>query len=78
MALRTSFLRRICQPTQIRYTATAAAKKEGDISDFFLQLSGNEFKPLPQRFADLKSRLIAGNEDKLQASWNILLRALHE
>ena len=78
MALRTSFFRRICRPAQIRYTATAAAKKEGDISDFFLQLSGQDFQPLPQRFADLKSRLIASHEDKLQASWDLLLRALQE
>jgi hypothetical protein len=63
----------------IRTAATAPAqKKEGDISDAFASLSGMQFQPLEPRYADLKRRLIAGNQDTLHHSWNRLLASLRE
>jgi hypothetical protein len=58
-------------------TATTQ-KREGDISDAFASLSGQQFAPLDPRFADLKTRLIAGHEEALHDSWNRLLAALRE
>ncbi|KAK3114314.1 hypothetical protein LTR53_007487 [Teratosphaeriaceae sp. CCFEE 6253] len=59
--------------------AAPSQKQEGDISDAFASLSGMEFKPLDPRFADLKRRLIAGNEEALSHSWHRLLASLrHE
>lgn len=55
-----------------------AQKKEGDISDAFASLSGMTFEPLEPRFADVKSSLIAGHEEAVQASWNRLLASLRE
>lgn len=51
-------------------------KREGDISDAFVSLSGTERPPLPQRFLDLKRALIAGHEDRVIASWGRLLERL--
>lgn len=51
-------------------------KREGDISDAFVSLSGTETPPLPQRFLDLKRTLIAGHEDRVIASWKRLLERL--
>ncbi|KAI9725625.1 MAG: hypothetical protein M1828_002910 [Chrysothrix sp. TS-e1954] len=61
-----------------RGVTTAAAKKEGDISDSFVQLSGQSFKPLEPRFAEIKKKLIYGHEDALEAAWKRLLRTLRE
>lgn len=67
-------------PHTIRHAASTAApqKREGDISDAFASLSGLQFEKLPPRFADVKSRLIAGNEEALYHSWNRLLASLRE
>jgi len=64
----------------MRSVATAVVgKKEGDISDAFTQLAGRHFEPLDARFAHLKTRLVAGHEDAVQASWLRLLETLrHE
>ena len=51
-------------------------KREGDISDSFASLSGTAFVPLPQKFRDLKQRLIRGHEDDVVASWGRLLEQL--
>lgn len=51
-------------------------KREGDISDAFVSLSGSHRAPLPPKFLDLKRELIRGNEEKVIASWNRLLREL--
>ncbi|KAF8247993.1 DUF1479-domain-containing protein, partial [Wilcoxina mikolae CBS 423.85] len=53
-------------------------KPIGDISSIFPSLSGSTPPPLPQRFADLKQQIIAGNEAALQASWDRLLPQLAE
>ncbi|KAI1119819.1 DUF1479 domain protein [Nemania abortiva] len=54
-------------------------KREGNISDSFVSLSGGDRPPLPQRFLDLKKSLVAGHEDKVIASWQRLLAQLkHE
>ncbi|KAF8540593.1 hypothetical protein BDD12DRAFT_832808 [Trichophaea hybrida] len=53
-------------------------KPIGDISSIFPSLSGSTPPPLPQRFADLKQQIIAGNETALQASWDRLLPQLAE
>ena len=57
-------------------TATRSAKAEGDISAVFPSLSGQTPPPLPQRFAELKRKLIRGNEDAVQKSWVRLLASL--
>jgi hypothetical protein len=74
---------RLVSSAQIRTAATAEAmapaqKKEGDISDAFASLSGMKFEPLEPRFADVKSKLISGNEEAVQSSWNRLLTSLRE
>jgi len=72
--------RRLLSTRVIKRTAAtqAAEKREGDISDAFASLSGMEFKPLDPRFAEIKARLVAGNEEALHASWNRLLASLRE
>ncbi|AEO59794.1 hypothetical protein MYCTH_2308330 [Thermothelomyces thermophilus ATCC 42464] len=51
-------------------------KAEGDISDTFTSLSGKKTPPLPDRFRELKLRLVSGHEDAVIASWKRLLAAL--
>lgn len=51
-------------------------KAAGDISAVFPSLRGGEANPLPLRFRDVKKRLVQGHEDRLQASWHILLAEL--
>lgn len=59
--------------------ATTDGRKEGDISSVFSSLSGVAQEPLPQRFAELKERLISGNRDAVTHAWNTLLPQLrHE
>lgn len=63
-------------------TAAAAAqtssKKEGDISDAFVSLSGVERPPLPDRFRQLKCDLVRGREGAIKQSWAKLLRQLRK
>ena len=62
-------------------TSTQPARKEGDISSVFVSLSskdGEQQTQLPEEFAHLKKRLIAGREDQIQRSWNRLLYQLRE
>ena len=66
------------QTTRTAATAAPVQKKEGDISDAFASLSGMQFEPLEPRYADVKSRLIVGNEQALYDSWNRLLASLRE
>lgn len=78
-----STLRTVRTPTrrfasQLRTVATQAQKREGDISDAFASLSGQDFKPLAPEYADLKSRLIKGRENEVRESWERLLRDLRE
>ncbi|SMR50805.1 unnamed protein product [Zymoseptoria tritici ST99CH_1E4] len=71
--------KRLTPPYIIRNAGTAAVqKREGDISDAFASLSGQQFVPLEPRFADLKAQLIAGHEEALYDSWNRLLASLRE
>ncbi|KAL4908636.1 hypothetical protein BDW74DRAFT_102303 [Aspergillus multicolor] len=58
--------------------ATRTPRKEGDISSVFVSLSGAAKETLPQRFADQKRRLIAGNEDAVSKSWERLLTRLRD
>ncbi|KAI0097482.1 DUF1479 domain protein [Nemania sp. FL0031] len=53
-------------------------KREGNIADSFVSLSGGDRPPLPQRFLDLKKSLVAGHEDKVIASWQRLLSQLKQ
>lgn len=53
-------------------------KAVGDISSVFPSLSGATSVPLPPRFANLKSQLIAGHEERLRASWEQLLSSLKQ
>ncbi|KAF3064610.1 hypothetical protein GL218_01343 [Daldinia childiae] len=58
-------------------TATQTqTKREGDISDAFVSLSGSARPPLPQRFLHLKKTLVSGHEDRIIDSWNRLLAEL--
>lgn len=61
-------------------TSTSAhpRKAAGDISSVFPSLSGVDSPALPARFADLKRRLIQGNEDRVRDSWHRLLADLRE
>jgi hypothetical protein len=59
-------------------TAKAAPKRQGDISDSFVSLSGVEQAPLPDRFRQLKLDLVRGREKEIVASWTKLLRTLRE
>ncbi|KFG87344.1 DUF1479 domain protein [Metarhizium anisopliae] len=64
--------------TRAASTATAqkAVKKEGDISDAFVSLSGARRPPLPDRFRKLKCDLVRGRERQIADSWTRLLRRL--
>ncbi|TQV92955.1 hypothetical protein IF1G_08258 [Cordyceps javanica] len=53
-----------------------SSKKEGDISDAFVSLSGAKRDPLPDRFRTLKCDLVRGREKQITESWNRLLRDL--
>ena len=59
-------------------SSSSSVKATGDISSVFPSLSGAAIAPLPPRFADLKSHLIASNEERLRESWNDLLSSLKE
>lgn len=59
-------------------TTQAASRREGDISDAFASLSGQKFVPLSPQYAELKTRLVRGNEDAIRHSWERLLRDLRE
>ncbi|KAF1966340.1 DUF1479-domain-containing protein [Bimuria novae-zelandiae CBS 107.79] len=67
---------------RLHHTRTAAtqatSKRAGDISDAFTSLSGQRFSPLAAEYADLKTRLIRGNEDAIRLSWERLLQDLRE
>lgn len=54
----------------------SAGKAEGDISNTFASLSGRKVQPLPNRFRELKLRLVHGHEDAVIASWKRLLKTL--
>jgi hypothetical protein len=60
----------------LRAASTKSQKRAGDISDAFVSLSGQNFTPLPPRYAELKGRLISGHEDALRDSWERLLVGL--
>ncbi|KAI0108829.1 DUF1479-domain-containing protein [Hypoxylon sp. NC0597] len=68
--------------SQLRSIAMAATqtqtqtKREGNISDSFISLSGAAAPPLPPRFLELKKTLISGHEDHVVNSWNRLLAEL--
>ncbi|RFU78247.1 duf1479 domain protein [Trichoderma arundinaceum] len=59
-------------------TPKATPKRQGDISDSFVSLSGGEQVPLPDRFRQLKLDLVRGREKQIVASWTKLLRTLRE
>lgn len=54
----------------------AASRRPGDISDAFASLSGQQLTPLAPAYADLKARLIKGNEEAVRESWERLLKNL--
>lgn len=78
--LRSSFTRASpVLPRLHRCLATVQApKRQGDISDSFVSLSGVEQAPLPDRFRQLKLDLVRGREQAIVASWTRLLRRLRE
>jgi hypothetical protein len=51
-------------------------KREGDISDSFVSLSGAARPPLPGRFLDLKKKLSHGHESSIVDGWHRLLQQL--
>ncbi|KAL7799219.1 hypothetical protein V8C37DRAFT_367027 [Trichoderma ceciliae] len=56
----------------------SAPKRQGDISDSFISLSGTEQAPLPDRFRQLKLELVRGQEKEIVAGWKKLLRTLRK
>ncbi|KAI1370836.1 DUF1479-domain-containing protein [Hypoxylon crocopeplum] len=62
--------------TQTQTQTQTQTKREGNISDSFVSLSGAARPPLPQRFLDLKKALVGGHEDRVVDSWNRLLAEL--
>ena len=74
---RTARTLRIQTLPRLRRVATQApSKREGDISDAFASLSGQDFEPLAPEYAALKARLIEGNEEAVRSSWHRLLEDL--
>ncbi|KAJ3579208.1 hypothetical protein NPX13_g1348 [Xylaria arbuscula] len=68
-----------CMATMSSTQAQPEAKREGNIADSFVSLSGGAQPPLPERFLELKKSLVAGREDRVIESWNRLLARLkHE
>jgi Protein of unknown function (DUF1479). len=59
-------------------TTNPSTKQEGDISSIFASLSGKETSPLPDRFRELKLRLVKGHENAVIASWKRLLAVLQK
>lgn len=59
-------------------TPKAVPKRQGDISDSFVSLSGAEQTALPDRFRQLKLDLARGREKEIVAGWTRLLRTLQE
>ncbi|KAG5971524.1 hypothetical protein E4U55_001217 [Claviceps digitariae] len=57
-------------------TAAQARRREGDISDAFVSLSGAERSALPERFRQLKCDLVRGREKHIVEGWTRLLRRL--
>jgi len=55
-----------------------STKEEGDISSIFASLSGKETPPLPDRFRELKLRLVKGHENAVIASWKRVLAVLQK
>ncbi|KAF9462300.1 hypothetical protein BDZ94DRAFT_1309772 [Collybia nuda] len=60
--------------------ATGNAKPPGTIGAFFTSLSGADTVPLPQKYADLKRKLVPDEkaERQLEAGWKRLLAVLKE
>lgn len=56
--------------------SSAPQKREGDISDAFVSLSGGDQPPLPERFRQLKQELAKGNEAQIRNAWVGLLEDL--
>ncbi|KAI0593965.1 DUF1479 domain protein [Biscogniauxia sp. FL1348] len=57
---------------------TDAPKREGDISDSFVSLSGGNNSKLPEKFLELKKTLVNGREKRIIASWHRLLDQLRQ
>jgi hypothetical protein len=77
--VQTTSLKRVASTaSQLRTASTQAQKREGDISDAFASLSGQEFAPLAPEYAALKRRLIQGHEAEVRESWERLLKDLRE
>ncbi|RDA88634.1 hypothetical protein CP532_5835 [Ophiocordyceps camponoti-leonardi (nom. inval.)] len=55
---------------------SSLGKKEGDISDAFVSLSGTQRAALPDRFRQIKCDLVRGREGKFVDGWSRLLRRL--
>jgi hypothetical protein len=55
-----------------------AQRRDGDISNAFASLSGVQVQPLDPRFAEIKTRLIQGNEAAIEASWSRLLAEIRK
>ena len=57
-------------------TGDHTSKREGDISNSFVSLSGTDQKPLPDKYRLRKLDLIRGHEQAVVESWKCLLRQL--
>ncbi|KAJ2976783.1 hypothetical protein NUW58_g8002 [Xylaria curta] len=68
----------LSRPEDVAAELIFSTKREGNISDAFVSLSGGHRPPLPERFLDLKKSLVAGHEDQFIASWRRLLVQLKQ
>ncbi|POR39726.1 Uncharacterized protein TPAR_00084, partial [Tolypocladium paradoxum] len=68
----------ISRPASTASASQKSSKKEGDISDAFVSLSGAQRAPLPDRFRQLKCDLVRGREGAVAESWARLLRRLRK
>ncbi|KAI0838570.1 DUF1479-domain-containing protein [Hypoxylon sp. FL0890] len=62
--------------TMVATQTQTQSKREGNISDSFISLSGAAAPPLPSRFLELKKTLISGHEGHIVNSWKRLLAEL--
>ena len=69
---------RLARSVRRQTTQTPTSRRAGDISDAFASLSGQEFRPLAPEYAELKTRLLRGNEDAVRQSWDRLLEVLRQ
>ncbi|KAK4184078.1 hypothetical protein QBC35DRAFT_67931 [Podospora australis] len=70
--------RRLIAMAAMNPITSPGSKREGDISDAFTSLSGKAFELLPDRFRQLKLRLVQEHEKFVIAGWKRLVDTLRK